>query len=223
MITLYDTYCDKLAQAKSYLIKGHIDPCEQGESYLNDALELKEEYQLHFDNEINCSIEKLKAKIYQCKYWALVLEARRLTHAEREMFGPKSSKIMKVDLNSEQQPCETDVVYEPIGHIGVKYVISTYLCQPINLAKMGDPAYYKKIAAWVDNEVLQVYCEKSMRCKEDFFIYLEGHTDGHRFNGRRYDRSLNIPEGTPYTHFHKVSLEQIDTIQKQQEISRQNK
>ncbi len=214
LVTLYPTYCDKLAQAKSYLIKGHTNPCQDGETFLKDVMDLKKEYDLSFDAEINCSIEKLTSKIYQCKYWALVLEARRLTHAERELFGPKSSKIMKVDLNSAQQPCETDVVYEPIGYIGVKYVISTYLCQPINLAKMGDPTYYKKIASWVDDEVLTVYCEESMRCKEDFFVYLEGHTDGHRFNGRSYDRSLNIPEGTPYTHFHKVSLEQIDTLQK---------
>ena len=40
-----------------------------------------------------------------------------------------------------------------------------------------------------------------MRCKEDFFIYLEGHTDGHEFRGARYKKSLDIPEGTPYTHF----------------------
>ena len=66
---------------------------------------------------------------------------------------------------------------------------------------MGDPEYYKKIATWVDNQVLQKYCEKSMRCKEEFFIYLEGHTDGHPFNGARYKKSLEIPQGTPYTHF----------------------
>ena len=79
---------------------------------------------------------------------------------------------------------------------------------------MGDPEYYKKIATWVDTEVLSKYCEANMRCKEDFFIYLEGHTDGNRFGGRKYDKSLDIPEGTPYTHFIGKGGAIADTLQK---------
>ena len=108
---------------------------------------------------------------------------------------------MRADLNSDKQPCETDVEYAPLGNIGIKYIISTYLCQDIDLAKMGDPEYYKKIATWVDTEVLAKYCEKDLRCKEEFFIYLEGHTDGNPFRGARYKKSLDIPEGTAFTHF----------------------
>jgi len=66
---------------------------------------------------------------------------------------------------------------------------------------MGDPEYYRKIATWVDNQVLSEYCEANLRCKEDFFIYLEGHTDGNRFGGRSYKNSLDVPEGTPFTHY----------------------
>jgi hypothetical protein len=116
---------------------------------------------------------------------------------------------MQDDLNSDKQPCETTVLYKPLGNIGIQYIISTYLCQEIDLAKMGDPEYYKKIASWVDTEVLSKYCEANMRCKEDFFIYLEGHTDGHPFKGARYKKSLDIPEGTPFTHF-----SETDTVEK---------
>ena len=108
---------------------------------------------------------------------------------------------MKADLNSDKLPCETGVQYFPLGNIGIKYIISTYLCQEIDLAKMGDPEYYKKIATWVDTEVLAKYCEENMRCKEDFYIYLEGHSDGNAFRGARYKQSLDIPEGTPFTHY----------------------
>ncbi|MDC0230981.1 hypothetical protein OAK19_03375 [Aureispira] len=38
-------------------------------------------------------------------------------------------------------------------------------------------------------------------CKEDFYIYLEGHTDANQFGGRKYDKFLEIPEGTPYTRY----------------------
>ena len=108
---------------------------------------------------------------------------------------------MQGALNSDKLPCNTTVQYIPLGNLGIKYTISTFLCQNIDLAKMGDPEYYRKIATWVNTEVLTKYCEANMRCKKDFFIYLEGHTDGHPFRGATYKNSLNIPQGTSYTHF----------------------
>ena len=78
---------------------------------------------------------------------------------------------------------------------------------------MGDPEYYKKIATWVDTEVLSKYCEANMRCKEDFYIYLEGHTDGNRFSGAKYEKSLDIPEGTPFTHFVGNNSGAVDTTE----------
>ena len=194
-------YCDKIAQVKSWTIKGLMDECASGQQYLDLIDDLQQTHSLQFDDELSCRVLRLRQEVWDCRYWELVLQARKETHEERERFGPQSSLIMEEDLNSDQQPCRTTVQYNPLGNIGIKYVISTYLCQDIDLAKMGDPEYYKKIASWVDNEVLQKYCEASMRCKEDFFIYLEGHTDGHEFKGARYKKSLGIPEGTPFTHF----------------------
>ncbi len=214
-IRLVEFYCDKIAQTKSWCIKGHLDPCTKGQPFIKRIDALKKKHNLKYDKELACRVQRLRSKVYQCKYWKLVLKARQITHKEREVFGPKSSETMRVDLNSAEQPCETKVVYEPIGYIGVKYVISTYMCQKINLAKMGDPLFYKKIATWVESQVLTKYCEKSMRCKEDFFIYLEGHTDGNRFSGRSYKRSLGIAEGTPFTHFHGQRNGTVDTLQKQ--------
>ncbi len=202
-------YCDKIDQIKSYTIKGRLEACAKGQQYLDRIDELQQAHQLAYDKELECAVSRLRAKVWDCRYWELVLQARKETHAERERFGPASAKIMEGDLNSDQLPCPTTVQYEPLGNIGIKYVISTFLCQEIDLAKMGDPEYYKKIATWVDGEVLQKYCEESMRCKEDFFIYLEGHTDGHVFKGARYKESLGIPEGTPFTHF-----TEVDTLQK---------
>ncbi len=213
-IRLVDFYCDKIAQTKSWVIKGLLDPCEKGDAYLAKINNLKRKHGLSYDNDLACQVRRLEGKAYQCKYWTLVREARRVTHLERETFGPKSAQIMYGELNSDKQPCETTVEYEPLGYIGVRYIVAPHLCQKTNLAKMGDPEYYKKIATWVDNEVLSKYCEASMRCKEDFFIYLEGHTDGYRFSGRKYDQSLDIPDGTPYTHFLGNKDGTVDTLQK---------
>lgn len=194
-------YCDKIAKAKSLVILGHFDYCENGQEYLDKIDALQKEHELEYDEELACRVRSLRIKVWDCRYWELVQQARKETNEERERFGPEAANIMQQDLNGEELPCETTVQYAPLNYIGVKYIINTYMCQDIDLAKMGDPEYYKKIATWVDAEVLQKYCEESMRCKEDFFIYLEGHTDGHAFRGARYKKSLDIPEGTSYTHF----------------------
>ncbi|MGH1334925.1 MAG: hypothetical protein ACRBFS_02280 [Aureispira sp.] len=213
-IRLVEDYCDPIAQTKSWAIKGLLDPCDLGEGFLKQIQTLKKAQQLKYDKDLACQVRRLESKVYQCKYWALVLEARRITHQERETFGPASSMGMYDALNSDKLPCETTVNYEPLGYIGVRYIVSPSLCQKTNLAKMGDPEYYKKIASFVDQQVLSKYCEANMRCKEDFFIYLEGHTDGYRFSGAKYDKSLDIPEGTPYTHFFGKKDGTVDTLQK---------
>jgi hypothetical protein len=200
-VNLKSNYCDKTAQVKSWLIKAHLDACKKGKAFKNAISKLKKLEKLTFEEDINCSLERLNQRIWDCEYWKLVLQAQEETNEEREIFGPVAAQIMEMELNSDELPCETKVEYTAIGNIGVKYVVSTFLCQNIDLAKMGDPEYYKKIATFVDEQVLQRYCEEDLRCKEDFFIYLEGHTDGNPFNGVSYKQSLDIPEGTEFTHF----------------------
>jgi len=203
-------YCDKIMQVKSWCLMGHFNTCKQGQEYLSKIDELKKNENLVFDKELACRVTRLRIKVWDCRYWELVEKAWALTHAEREDFGPKSAKIMYKDLNGPKQVCETKVEYEPLEKIGIKYVVKIYLCQNVDLAKMGDPEYYKKIAKWIDNEVLVKYCSPDFRCKKDFKLYIEGHTDGNPMSGMRYNESFNIPKGTPYTHF----IGTKDTIQK---------
>jgi len=210
-------YCDEIALVKSWVIKGHMEACANGQAYIDRIDQLQKTEKLEFDEELDCRVLRLRGKVYQCRYIELVIQARKETHQERERFGPSSAGIMQQDLNSDKQPCETKVQYAPLGNIGIQYIISTFLCQDVDLAKMGDPEYYKKIATWVDTEVLQKYCEASMRCKEDFYIYLEGHTDGHPFKGARYKKSLEIPEGTAFTHY--TGEEAVDTTATEREIT----
>lgn len=207
-------YCYKIALIKSWTIKGHLDGCDNGQGYLDkiDALQKAEE--LEYDEELACSVKRLRIRVWDCRYWELVLQARKEANEEREKFGPQSASIMQQDLNGEDLPCETTVAYSPIGFIGVKYIITAFLCQDIDLANPGDPEYYKKIADWVDTEVLQKYCEADMRCKEEFIIYLEGHTDGNAFNGAIKLADIEIPEGTSYTHFIGEEVE-VKTLEKE--------
>ncbi|MEM6722880.1 MAG: hypothetical protein AAF598_02520 [Bacteroidota bacterium] len=200
-VELAEFYCKKIDQVKSWIIKGHLNQCPEGQDYLDKIDAFQKEHELSFDEELDCRIHRLRIKVWDCRYWEIVRQAQKETHEERERFGPESTLKMKADLNSDQLPCETTVEYDSLGYIGVQYIITTFLCQDVDLAKMGDPEYYKKIADWVRDEVLQAYCEPNLRCKKDFYIYLEGHTDGNAFRGASYRNSLDIPEGTPFTHF----------------------
>lgn len=207
-------YCDKMQQVQSWVIKGSFETCANGQGYMDVIDAFQKKHSLKYDKELACRVRRLRIKIWDCRYWELVMRARKETHEERERFGPEAAALMYGDLNGPDLPCETTVSYYPLGNIGIKYVITTYLCQNIDLAKMGDPEYYQKIATWVDVEVLQHYCEPNMRCKEEFTIYLEGHTDGNRFSGARYKKSLEIPQGTPFRHLTNTEINNLVTKRK---------
>jgi hypothetical protein len=204
-------YCAKIQQIQSWVLKGNIESCVNGQPYLDRIDEFQKIHNVKLDKETECRVRRLRIKVWDCRYWELVRQARKETHEERERFGPEAGALMYAELNGTGIPCETTVSYYPLGNIGIKYVITTYLCQNIDLAKMGDPEYYQKIATWVDTKVLQHYCEPNMRCKEAFFIYLEGHTDGNRFSGARYKESLGIPQGTPFRHLTNDAINNIVT------------
>jgi hypothetical protein len=201
---LVEFYCDKIAQTKSWVVKGRLAACPdhaQGQAFLNKIDELQKAHNLKYDRELQCAVTRLRQAIWDCRYAEAVRQAQKETHEERERFGPPSAGIMHAALNDDKQPCETTVVYEPLGTIGMKYTINTFLCQKASAGKIGNPEYYKKIADWVNNEVLTKYCLPNLRCKKDFTIHLEGHTDGSPFEKRDYPESINIPKGTFYKHF----------------------
>jgi hypothetical protein len=208
--TVSEKYCDKIIQVKSWCLMGHFNTCNQGQDYLTKIDEFQKLHSLSFDTELACRITRLRLKVWDCRYWELVEKAWALTHEEMLIFGPKSAEIMRKDLNGPKQICETKVEFEPLGKIGIKYIIKIYLCQNVDLAKMGDPEYYKKIAKWIDTEVLIKYCSADYRCKKDFVIYIEGHTDGNPMGAHKYSESFGIPKGTAFTHF----IGTKDTLQK---------
>lgn len=203
-------YCDRIQQVQSYIIKGHKETCINGQKELETIDAFMKQYNVKLDDVTACALNRLRIKVWDCRWWEIVTQARRETNEERERFGPLSAGWMFEELNGEKLPCETTVEYNPLGNIGVKYVITVFLCQNIDLAKMGDPEYYQKISTWVNTKVLEEYCDSNRRCQKDFFIYLEGHTDGNPFGGARYKRSLDIPVGTPFKHF--INNEVIDTV-----------
>ena len=94
--------------------------------------------------------------------------------------------------------CFTTVSYLPMSFVGIRYLISTDLCEEQGDGMIGYPALYRDIVAWVQREVLGRYCEGRMRCTEEFYVYAEGHTEGGKFPGATYFEELDIPAKTVY-------------------------
>ncbi len=201
---LVDFYCDKIAQVKSWVIKGRRLACpthQEAQKFVVLIDDLQKKHSLKFDKELECAVTRLRQAIWDCRYEEAVRQAQKETHEERERFGPPSALAMHAALNETKQPCETTVVYAPLGTIGMKYTINTFLCEKAGAGKIGNPEYYKKIAEWVNTQILTKYCLPNLRCKKDFTIHLEGHTDGSPFDKREYPEAINIPKGTPYQHY----------------------
>jgi len=76
-------FCDKISQVKSWTMKGHLKACEEGQEYLDKIAEFKEEHSLEFDDVLSCKVQRLKIKVWDCRYWELVRQARKETHEER--------------------------------------------------------------------------------------------------------------------------------------------
>ena len=62
-------FCDKIALAKSWTIKGHMDACKKGQHYINNIDHLKQQESLEFDEELACRIRRLRIKVWDCRYW----------------------------------------------------------------------------------------------------------------------------------------------------------
>ena len=196
--TLLPSYCDATAQIKAWTMLGHFDPCSAGHTLMGKIVKLRRESGVDLAQDVVCSISRLDAKIWDCRYWELVAEAKRLTEAERNTFGPLSATVMEGELNSGQHPCFTTVSYMPMSFVGIRYLITAELCEQSGDGMIGYPALYRQMVSWVQQEVLGRYCEGRMRCTEEFYVYAEGHTEGGKFPGARYFKDLDIPIKTPY-------------------------
>lgn len=196
--TLLPSYCDPVAQIKALTIRGHFDPCREGHTIMGQILRISRESNVTLSEDVTCSISRLDAKIWDCRYWEIVAEAKRLTEEERNKFGPLSATVMEGELNAGQHPCFTTVSYLPMSFVGIRYLISTDLCEEQGDGMIGYPALYRDIVAWVQREVLGRYCEGRMRCTEEFYVYAEGHTEGGKFPGATYFEELDIPAKTVY-------------------------
>ncbi|MGB0861733.1 MAG: hypothetical protein ACPGXZ_02395 [Saprospiraceae bacterium] len=194
-------YCNIIAQIRSWTIKGHFYYCDQGEHYLKLVEKYEKKYGLEYDNDLQCALQRLRNKVWNCKNYELMQEGSAATTVgkKEQRLGKKLARVLYGELNGPSQACETTVKFSTSG-AGVKYNITAYLCQDMDLRTMGTSKYYDKIGDWLEQQVLKG-CDDDGICRDGLKIYVESHIAGGRFKSGTLKKSAEMPTGTPFTHW----------------------
>jgi hypothetical protein len=71
-----DFYCDNIHQVKDWTIRGLSGSCEEGSQYLAQIEEFQRTFEFDFFEELECRVQRLRIKVWTCRYEALLKLAR---------------------------------------------------------------------------------------------------------------------------------------------------
>ena len=66
-----DIYCDNVHQVKDWVVSGHTGTCEEKYAYLAKIEEFQETFEFKFLPDLECRIQNLRVKLWDCRYEAL--------------------------------------------------------------------------------------------------------------------------------------------------------
>ncbi|MEZ5056920.1 MAG: hypothetical protein R2879_07745 [Saprospiraceae bacterium] len=75
--TLYENYesiteyCDNIQQVKDWVIKGLSGNCEEGLPYMEKIAEFQSTFEFSFTKDLECRVQKLRRRVWDCRYRAL--------------------------------------------------------------------------------------------------------------------------------------------------------
>lgn len=67
-----DRYCDNIQQVKDWTIRGLTASCDQAHPYLEQIEAFQQTFEFSFTEELECRVQKLRIKVWECRYNALV-------------------------------------------------------------------------------------------------------------------------------------------------------
>ncbi len=71
-----DQYCDNIHQVKDWTMKGLSSSCEDGLVYLEQIDEFQRNFEFDFFEELECRVQRLRLKIWECRYDGLLKLAK---------------------------------------------------------------------------------------------------------------------------------------------------
>lgn len=87
-----DFYCDYIQQVKDWTISGHCGTCEDGNAYLEKIEDFQQTFEFSFTEELECRVQNLRIKVWDCRYQALRKLAR--IEAAPDAFEQRLAELM---------------------------------------------------------------------------------------------------------------------------------
>lgn len=88
-----DFYCDNIQQVKDWTMKGLTASCEQAHPYLDQIEEFQRTFEFSFTEELECRVQKLRIKVWDCRYEALQKLAR--VEASADGYDQRLGELMQ--------------------------------------------------------------------------------------------------------------------------------
>lgn len=66
-----DMYCDNIQKVKDWTMSGLSSDCQEGLAYLEKIEDFNEKFDFNFYEELECRVQKLRIKVWDCRHQAL--------------------------------------------------------------------------------------------------------------------------------------------------------
>lgn len=88
-----ENYCDNIHQVKDWTINGLCGTCDEGYDYLDKIEEFKSTFEFKFTKDLDCRVQKLRIKVWDCRYKLLKDLAK--VEAEPDAYETRLEELMK--------------------------------------------------------------------------------------------------------------------------------
>ena len=96
-----DMYCDNIQKVKDWTISGLSSDCQGGLGYLEQIEDFNEKFDFNFYEELECRVQKLRIKVWDCRHQALQDIAKVEDSAEAR--NEKLTALME-EFGMEERP-----------------------------------------------------------------------------------------------------------------------
>lgn len=100
-------YCDNIQQVKDWTIRGLSASCENGHQYLEQIESFQRTFEFSFTEELECRVQRLRIKIWDCRHQALEKLAR--VEASADDYEGRLKELMdEYGMSERPEVCSQD-------------------------------------------------------------------------------------------------------------------
>ena len=99
-----DNYCDNIHQVKDWTIKGLTGTCEDGYQYLEKIETFHQTFEFEFTEDLECRIQNLRVKVWDCRY-EILLELARVETSPGPYEGRLAELMEEYGMGERPEVC----------------------------------------------------------------------------------------------------------------------